>query len=373
MIYAIFGVTLMGVMGVSILWPVFPQIKEIFGIGDVEVAMLITAFTLPGIFLAPVMGMLADRLGRKKVLVPSLFLFAIAGTSCAFADYETMLLLRFLQGVGGSALTALSATIIGDVYEGIERARVLGYNASILAIGVASYPAIGGILAHFDWRYPFLTFAVAIPIGIAVMLMPYPDIRSELPFSAYLTGMRFAINKKILFEFITGGAVFVILYGAFLLHLTFLLVEKFSADRAVVGIVISSVSVFSALFSSKLAFFTKKFGSSGTMMFGFAFYALSMLIIPLIPVLPLMFFATFIFGAGHGIVLPALQNLIISTAPEEQRAAIMTAFGSTIRVGQTIGPPLFAAIPTTMSFFMGAIIALFFFVAYSLIRNSKEF
>ncbi len=371
MLYTIFGITLVGVIGVSILSPALPQIKIALGVSETDIGMLISAFTLPGIFFAPIMGMLADRYGRKKVLVPSLFLFAISGMLCAFADYKTMLLLRFLQGVGGSALIALSATIIGDIYEGIERARVLGYNASILAIGVASYPVIGGVLAHFNWRYPFLTFGIAIPVGIAVIFMPYPDVRTTTPLSTYLRNMRFAVSRELLFEFISGLAVFIILYGAFLVVLPLLLHNQFMADSVAIGVIIASASAFTAAISSKLAFFTEKFGSVGTIRLGFVFYTLSMLVMPFIPSLPLFFIATFLFGLGHGTVLPSLQNLIISTAKDENRAAVMTVYGSIVRMGQTIGPIVFAPLSANLVFIMAAILALFFSASYTLMYQKS--
>ncbi|MEG6552637.1 MFS transporter, partial [Desulfocurvibacter africanus] len=67
----VFGVTLMVVLGVSSIFPVIPDIMAEFGLSPAEVGLIITAFTLPGIVMAPVGGMLADRLGRKAVLVPA--------------------------------------------------------------------------------------------------------------------------------------------------------------------------------------------------------------------------------------------------------------------------------------------------------------
>lgn len=61
----IFLITLMGVMGVASISPAFPTIRQYFNISTVQVGYLITSFTLPGIFLTPLMGVLADRFGRK--------------------------------------------------------------------------------------------------------------------------------------------------------------------------------------------------------------------------------------------------------------------------------------------------------------------
>ena len=84
-IYIIFSVTLIAMMGVASITPAFPDIIALFKINPQQVGGLIVAFTLPGIFLTPVTGTLADRYGRKLILVPSLFLFGIAGISCMFA------------------------------------------------------------------------------------------------------------------------------------------------------------------------------------------------------------------------------------------------------------------------------------------------
>ena len=75
----------MAVMGVASISPAFPRVIKAFDIEPHKIAWLITVFTVPGVVLTPITGILADRLGRKKVLIPSLFLFAIAGTACGFA------------------------------------------------------------------------------------------------------------------------------------------------------------------------------------------------------------------------------------------------------------------------------------------------
>ncbi|NJO90339.1 MAG: MFS transporter [Chloroflexia bacterium] len=97
----IYSISLIAVMGVASLAPAFPKIIEHFDINTRKVGWLIAAFTLPGIVLTPLLGILSDRIGRKKVLIPSLLLFAIAGTICAFIDdFSLLLVVRFFQGIG---------------------------------------------------------------------------------------------------------------------------------------------------------------------------------------------------------------------------------------------------------------------------------
>jgi len=70
----IFGVTLLSVLGVSSIIPMFPLIVKQLHLSVQSVGMLITVFTLPGVLLTPVLGVLADRFSRKKILVPALLL-----------------------------------------------------------------------------------------------------------------------------------------------------------------------------------------------------------------------------------------------------------------------------------------------------------
>jgi len=101
----IFGVTLMAILGVSSITPAFPSIMRELNLTGSQIGLLITFFTLPGVILAPVMGVLADRFGRKRILVPSLFFFAIAGTACTFAsDFNALLGMRVVQGIGAASL-----------------------------------------------------------------------------------------------------------------------------------------------------------------------------------------------------------------------------------------------------------------------------
>lgn len=123
----IFCITLLAVMGVASLTPVFPKIINEFGISTQQVGLLITVFTLPGVILTPVLGILADRYGRRNILLPAIFLFAIAGGACSLTrSYEILLVFRFFQGIGATSLGSLNVTLIGDIFSGKDRISAMG-------------------------------------------------------------------------------------------------------------------------------------------------------------------------------------------------------------------------------------------------------
>jgi len=149
----IFGVTLIAVMGIASITPAFPGIIKYFGISTQQVGWLIAAFTLPGIFLTPVSGILADRFGRKLVLVPSLFIFGIAGFLCSFMrDFHSLLALLFIEGIGAAGLSSINITLIGDLYTGGGLSGVgrihRGFRVAIYFLPSASCSSVGH-LRHF--------------------------------------------------------------------------------------------------------------------------------------------------------------------------------------------------------------------------------
>ncbi len=223
----VFGVTLMAVLGVSSISPIFPVLIEEFGISESQVGLLITFFTLPGVILTPIFGILADRYGRKKILIPSLLLFGIAGFLCGFSkNFSILLFLRFFQGMGAASLGALNVTIIGDLFYGEDRVKAMGYNASVLNIGTAVYPSIGGALSLLGWNFPFFLPVLAIPIGLlALFLLEDKSVRNNESIKDYFFNLiRSVRNAKIILLFIGGLSTFIILYGV---HLSLLFLQDF--------------------------------------------------------------------------------------------------------------------------------------------------
>jgi len=81
-LHVLFGVTLMAVLGVSSITPALPEIRDTFGVTSGQVGLLITVFTLPGVALTPVLGVLSDRHGRARSWSPPC---SSSGSPAAFA------------------------------------------------------------------------------------------------------------------------------------------------------------------------------------------------------------------------------------------------------------------------------------------------
>ncbi len=339
----IFTISLIAILGVASVTPTFPSLRAALDVPVESVGLLITVFTFPTLILGPVIGVFADRIGRKKILVPSLILFGIAGFSCAFVrDFNLLLGLRFLQGVGAASLLSLSVTLVGDLYKGDRRVEAMGYNASVSSIGTALYPTIGGALATMGWYFPFMLPIVAIPVGLLVLFkLKNPEPQGQRNLKLYLQNALVALKNRQLFGlFIASAANFVLLYGAYVTYLPSLIADKFGAEPFTIGLFLSSVSVAIAFTSSQLGNLARRYSETTLIRASFVFYAVALAIVPFVSSLWLLLIPTTIFGIGLGIGFPSIQTLLATLAPKEYLATVISVNGTFYGLGQTLGPLL---------------------------------
>jgi MFS family permease len=356
----LFGVTLMAVLGVSSVTPAFPRIRDALGVSSAEVSLLITVFTVPGVLLTPVLGVLSDRHGRKKILTPALLLFGIAGGLCALArSFELLLVLRFMQGMGAAALGTLNVTIIGDIYSGRERSAAMGYNSSVLSIGTASYPAVGGLLATFGWYYPFALAFAAVPIALIILFSLHnPEPRNEERLKDYFGSVWHHLRDREVAGLLTASLfTFIILFGPQVTYLPILIDGRFAAPPYLIGVVLSAASLTTALTSSQLSALTARFPERTLIKSSFVFYTVALATIPIVGYFPLLFLPAVLFGIAQSLNLPNTFSLLSGHAPTENRGAFMSVNGMTLRLGQTIGPLVMAILASTPLGLTGAYLA----------------
>lgn len=340
-LHIIFYVTLIAVMEVSVISPVLPAVATALRLTSREVNLLIVVFTLPGIFLSPLMGILADRFGRKKVLIPSLLVFGCCGSACFFVDsFGMLLLLRFMQGAGSASIGSLNQTIIGDLFPGRERIRAMSYNSSVVSIGTMIYPAIGGAVALLGWHYPFLVSSLAFPVALLVALnLDTPQLTHNGKFREYLNTSFHLIRKKNVLSLYFGTmSAFILLYGILLSFYPFLMRHRFGASSFEIGLVISATSVGAIIGALNLGKLSGIFSPKKLILSAFMLYIISFTIAFYSGNIFLFALPVFIHGFANGLLIPNIQTQISIIAPMEIRGAFMSINSSVLRLGQTIGP-----------------------------------
>lgn len=355
-ILLVFGITLMVVMGVSSIMPILPALARTFDMSMSAVGIVFMAFTLPGIILTPLGGVLADRIGRKKVLIPALLIFACGGAACAFAtSLHQLLFFRFVQGVGAAPLGILYTTLIGDMYEGNERLQAMGYNAGILSLGTAIYPAVGGLLGEIGWRIPFLLPLLALPLAYAVARTPFPEPRSHQAMRDYLRStMGIILSPRAITLFSLTLLTFLILYGPMVTYFPVLADQSFSAKPSTIGMVFSIASAGTVLTAVRLGTLSRIVAPGRLLLMSHVLYMCAMLLLPNMDSLWWTLLPIFLYGLAQGLNIPNTSTMITSLAPAEGRAAVMAVNGTILRLSQTVGPALFGLV-----YYLGGIPAVY--------------
>ena len=161
--------TFMAAMESSIVATAMPTIVAELG-GFHLFSWAFAAYLLTQAVTIPIYGRLADLYGRKRVFYAGAGLFLFASTLCGLAwAMLPLILFRALQGAGAGAIQPIATTIVGDIYQPTERARVQGYISGVFGVAAIIGPTLGAFLVqHVTWS---LVFWINLPIGAVTFVM----------------------------------------------------------------------------------------------------------------------------------------------------------------------------------------------------------
>lgn len=159
----ILGLGVVSVMDAMILSSLLTPIKQEFGFADEQIGRLAALFTIAGILGAPFFGALANRFGRKRVLVLGVVIWSVASLSTGLAGgFIGLLFWRVLTGFGEAAYNSIAPSWLADLYRPKWRNLVFSLYMIKNKIGTACALALGGwIAAAYDWRTAF--FVAGVP------------------------------------------------------------------------------------------------------------------------------------------------------------------------------------------------------------------
>ncbi len=194
---------------------------------------LFTGYMLTSTIVTPLIGKLGDLFGRKLFLIAGVIVFMISSAACGAApNMESLIVFRFVQGLGGGAIFASVFATLGDMFSPADRGKYIGLFTATFSLASILGPTLGGFITdNLTWRW---IFYLNIPIG----LIAIPAIWLNLPAKA--------AGAKVKIDFL-GAALLSVASVLFLLAMVWA-GDKYSwASPQIVGLLTGAV-IFTGIF-----------------------------------------------------------------------------------------------------------------------------
>ena len=346
--WLIFSLTVTGILGNILVAPALPALAKDLDVSTASAGLVITAATVPGIVLAPIIGVLADRYGRRRVLLPCLVAFATFGSLGGLApNLGVLLALRVGQGFGSAGLVNLAVVLIADHWEGTERARRIGMNAAVLTSSLAVMPIVGGTLAGLgSWRLAFAPYLLAGLTAVAVVrnLAPTPP-RTDVTWRDQLRDIPGALRAPgVVATMAVGVVIFILLFGLVLTTLPFHLDGEFGLSSSGIGAMLAIPAISSTIVAMSLGRFRRRWGSGTLVSVGMLLLGVAFAGFGVSPTLVVVAVFGLVYGCGEGLVVPSLQDRVAEGAAPAVRGTVIAIWVGAVRLGQAAGPALAGAL-----------------------------
>ena len=356
----VFATSVALVMGVNFIQPALPAMTQPFGISDAALGLVMTLFTAPAIFLAPLFGIVADLFGRRLLLAWGLILYGIFGAAMAIAPTFTWLLFfRAIQGVAYSAVIPLTIVLIGDLLEGDKEIGGQGLKVFLDRVGYLVLPPLGGLLATIAWYWPFTVYFLTVPLGIlAFFWMPETKGQRANGTKGYLGDiMRLTRHPRLLVAFSAGFLRFFLDYG-FLTYFPLFLVRTHGISTATAGMLYIFFSIGAMITASQAGRIAAGRDKANILFLAFVVSGAAVVLVPAMPGLWLVGSALFFYGLANGVISPMQKSLLTQNAPAELRGGIVSFDRLIQQVSKTtstaiVGLLLVSADLSTIFWFLG--------------------
>lgn len=326
-------------MAINIFLPVLPEIGRAFGASQATTQYVLTLFLMATAVIQLFVGPLADRFGRRPVLLATSLIF-IAGTLiCIFANSIEMLLIGRVLQASAAACMALSRAIIRDLFDRSKAASMIGYVTMAMAVLPMVSPMLGGYVGEqFGWR---ATFVVLLVVGVLILAVVYWDLGEthtpvRNPISEQISDY-FSLLKEpeiwgyFLCSTLASGAYFAFLGGA-----PFVGQKIMGLTPSTLGMYFGLLAIGYMMGNFISGRFSERMGIEPMMFFGGVFGTLGtaitiILMVNFPPVAGYLFFPMILVGLGNGMTLPNANAGAVSVRPELAGSA--SGLGGFLQIG----------------------------------------
>jgi MFS family permease len=371
--------------------PVLPLFIKGMGGQDYILGIIAAASPFAGIVFSFPVGFIADRIGKRKLLIVSAFIFTISPLMYLLVFHPLLLIpIRFFHGMATAIMGPVASAIIVGLFDK-NKAEKLGVYSSATLFGRTLAPIFGGFIislfassAHlFNYHLVYVTaFVAALPILFLSLLLPKESqtgVVVKVRFTDMIVALRQFISEKVLFSTAMVDMATYFIYGMLEAYLPIFLTQRhIRAD--LIGILFSLQVISIAAtkpFFGKLA---DRIDKRIQILVGICILMITTILIYYLDSYYLLAINVLVFGLGMSLSTVATSTYIAEQVENNQQATALGLLSSLMDVGQTSGPFITGFIITWFSFkfgfyfsgIMALLSALFFYLStYRISRNNR--
>ncbi len=374
-------VSTMTMMAGAVVAPCLPQINNIFSQTPHANILTRLIITLPPLLIALVSifaGKLSDRIGRKQILLYSLFFYGISGASAFFMHNIYLILIsRAFLGISVAGIMTIVIALIGDYYKGDERTKFLGTQAAFMGIGGVVFVALAGYLADFGWQVPFLIYSFGFLVFPLAYYYLYEPQKNETPQNIELKASNNSYSKPLINLIYTLAFIGVVAFYMIPVQIPYLLKTIPGISNSQIGLAIAAQSLTGAIVAMNYKKIKARFTFYSLYQIAFSFMSIGYLYIGLSNSYLHYILGLIISGLGVGLLMPTGNTWIIEVAPAEVRGKLVGKANTAIFIAMFCSPvilqPIINISSLSTAFIFMSIILPIFAVGISYIKKYCKF
>lgn len=330
------------IMAIVALAPTLPTLLAHFGdvpYARVMVPLLITAPSACIALFAPAAGAIADRFGRRRLMLAGMVLYGVGGLIPFFIDnFWAVVAGRVVIGFGEAGVLTVVNTLLADYFEEKERHRWLMIQGVVGSLLGTLTIAGSGFLAAQGWQWPFLVYAVAIPIFLACLAYLFEPAPRKQAAASEPSEKQASPFPYMVAAMVCGVTVLLsTIYYVQVINFSVLLKELGVADPKSIGLSMAlpslGVPIGAVLFA-----LTTRYGSAMQILLVFVGYAIGLCGIGLAPDYQVALAFAFIQQLASGMIVPALISWAQRQFAFEHRGRGMGWWASSFFAAQFLSP-----------------------------------
>jgi len=342
------------IMAGSIIAPVLNLLRDGIGVAHSSVGLIITTHGLFMALFSPLMGSIIDRRGVRRPYIAALFVYGLAGGAGLLIDsFWVFLASRACLGIGLAGVFAGINVLILNMYDGIERDRVMGWRGSAQSFGGVIWPLLGGALGAVSWRLPFAVYTAAIPIGLlAIAAVPEPVIHQRSrPNSRSGESVSTIFRNSPVLLIIYGLTFFAnLLLYAIVVFLPQLLENYGISSTFRIGLYITAMTASGGVTAFVYGKIRSRFSYPVIVTVAVALWILAFATISQAPGSRMIAAAVALFGVSQGLIMPTVMVWIGDAVPPSFRGRFSSYLGTFGFIGQFLSPIVFAPVFMLLGF-----------------------